>query len=86
MNDREEEGVYRTIDGNVVEAATAKWMPGVPDNWLNLSAEGRSLMITEKVLLCGNTLMKCCCGATLYFLRQRARSKASNFILCLELF
>ena len=43
MNDREEEGVYRTIDGNVVEAATAKWMPGVPDNWLNLSAEGRSL-------------------------------------------
>ena len=45
-----------------------------------------SLMITEKVLLCGNTLMKCCCGATLYFLRQRARSDASNFILCLELF
>ena len=44
------------------------------------------LMITEKVLLCGNTLMKCCCGATLYFLRQGARSKASNFILCLELF
>ena len=44
------------------------------------------LMITEKVLLCGNTLMKCCCGATLYFLRQGARSKASNFILCLELY
>ena len=50
-------------------------------NWYN-----KALMITEKVLLCGNTLMKCCCGATLYFLRQRARSNASNFILCLELF
>ena len=43
-------------------------------------------MITEKVLLCGNTLMKWCCGATLCFLLQEGRSKASNFISCLELF
>ena len=40
MNDREEEGVYKTVNGGTVEAGTAKWLPGVPDNWINFSPEG----------------------------------------------
>ena len=41
VSDRGEEGVFRTTDGDLVDPAAVKWMPGVPDNWLNLSEEGQ---------------------------------------------
>lgn len=49
VNDREEEGVYKTVNGGTVEAGTAKWLPGVPDNWINFSPEGQDVIAVHRL-------------------------------------
>ena len=62
VTDREEEGVYRTVDGALVDAGTAKWLPGTPDNWFNLSNEGLNqqavtALYSRVLAICGYSLI-----------------------------